>query len=359
MLADRLSWRHSGAPFDPETDRGFVARILATLFGFGGILLLITLLLDGSPGRDSGSLVIVAASSLCVSAFILAVYERLPVWFLRAAPAIGTILVTLTIYYAGPAASAPYAMYMAWVVIAAALFLDTRLILAHGMLAIAAYAFILYELGGSDALDPLRITMTAGTILVVAIVMGGIAGQLREVLQKLEAAARTDPLTGLMNRRALEEAFDVELARAGRRGFGVGVVMLDLDGFKRFNDEHGHQAGDVALERLSNVLTAATRAIDHVGRMGGEEFAILAPESSTAGTLALAERLRRAIEVEFSALGGLTASCGVASYPDNGSDRHALIGAADRALYEAKALGRNRAVAASTKPRPAPDAIAS
>jgi diguanylate cyclase (GGDEF)-like protein len=189
--------------------------------------------------------------------------------------------------------------------------------------------------------------MMAGTVLVLSIIMGGIAGQLRQVLNQLEAAASTDPLTGLLNRRALEEAFDVELSRAGRGRFGVGVVMLDLDGFKRFNDQHGHQAGDAALQRLSHVLTDATRAIDHAGRVGGEEFAILAPESSTAGTLALAERLRRAVEIEFSGMGGITASCGVASYPENGLDRYALIGAADRALYEAKALGRNRAVASS------------
>jgi len=359
LAANPLSWRHPGAAFDPKTDRGWVVHILAVLFGFGGVLLYITLLFEGSPDRDSRSLAIVAASSLGVSAFLLIAYHRLPVWFLRAAPAIATILVTLTIYYAGPEASAAYAMYMAWVVIAAALFLDTRLILAHGVLAVAAYAFVLSRLEGSDGLDPLRITMTAGTILIVAFVMGGIAGRVREVLWRLEAAASTDPLTGLLNRRALEEAFDVELARASRGHFGVGVVMLDLDGFKRFNDEHGHQAGDVALERLSAVLSGATRAIDHVGRVGGEEFAILAPESNTAGTLALAERLRRAIEVEFSALGGLTASCGVASYPDNGADRHALIGEADRALYQAKALGRNRAIAASSKPRSPSDAVAS
>jgi diguanylate cyclase (GGDEF)-like protein len=358
MLADRLSWRHSEAAFDPETDRGWVARILATLFGFGGILLFSTLLLDGSPDRQPESLAIVAGSAMGVAAFILIAYDRLPVWFLRAAPAIGTLLVALSIYYAGPEASAAYALYMAWVVIAASLFLDTRLILAHGALSVAAYAFVLSLLDGTDGLDPLRITMTAGTVLVIAIVMGGIAGQLREVLKQLEAAAHTDPLTGLLNRRALEDAFDVELARAGRGHFGVGVVMLDLDGFKRFNDAHGHQAGDVALERLARVLTDATRAIDHVGRVGGEEFAILAPESSTAGTLALAERLRRAVEVEFSGMGGLTASCGVASYPDNGSDRHALVGAADRALYQAKALGRNRAEAASDAPRSPSGAVA-
>ena len=143
LLADRLSWRHPGATFEVETDRGWVARILAILFGFGGILLLSTLLLEGSPERDSESLAIVAFAALGLAIFILIVYERLPVWFLWLAPGIGTLFVALTIYYAGAEASAAYAMYMAWVVIAAALFLDTRLILAHGALAIVAYAFVL------------------------------------------------------------------------------------------------------------------------------------------------------------------------------------------------------------------------
>jgi diguanylate cyclase (GGDEF)-like protein len=350
MVADRLSWRYSDAGFDVETDRGWVARILAVLFGFGGVLLLLTLLLEGAPGRKPEQLGLVALAAIGIAIFILILYERLPVWFLRAAPGIGTLLVALTIYYAGPGASAAYAMYLAWVVVAAALFLDTRLILAHGALSIAAYAFVLAQLEGTDGLDPLKIAMAAGTALVILIVMGGIAGQLREVLRQLESAASTDPLTGLLNRRALEEACDVELSRAARRGFGVGVVMLDLDGFKRYNDDHGHQAGDIALQRLSRVLVDATRAIDHVGRVGGEEFAIIAPESGTAGTLALAERLRRAVEIEFSGADALTASCGIASYPENGPDRYALIGAADSALYEAKALGRNRAIASSRTP---------
>jgi diguanylate cyclase (GGDEF)-like protein len=350
LLADRLSWRDPNGSFDPEADRGFIARILAYLFGLGGLLLLVSLLLRGSEDRDAENLAYVALASLVIAAFILLVYERLPIWFLRGAPGIGTVLVSLTVYFAGGEASAPYAMYMAWVVVSASLFLDIRLVLAHGVLCVGAYAFVLSILDGGNELDGLRIVMLAGTVGVVALVMGGITAQIREVLRRLENAASTDPLTGLLNRRAFEEAFETELARARRGNFSIGVVMLDLDGFKRYNDEHGHHAGDVALQRLSGVLADGTRAIDHVGRIGGEEFAILAPESGTAGTLAMAERLRRSVELQFSGI-GLTASCGVASYPENGAERLKLMNAADRALYEAKASGRNRAVASSDRPR--------
>jgi len=349
-LVDRLRGTYGTTGLETDVDRGWAARLLACLFGFGGILLLITLLLPGPVEREPGSLALVAGAAIAVAVFLLVVFDRLPVWFLRAAPAAGTALVALAIYYSGPESSASYAMYMAWVVIAASLFLDTRLILAHGALAVGAYAMVLALLDGTDGLDALRLTMTAGTVLIVALVMGGISGQLREVLRRLQAAARTDPLTGLLNRRALEEAFEMELARAGRGKFGLGLVMLDLDGFKAFNDEDGHPAGDAALERLGYALVGATRAIDHVGRVGGDEFAILAPQSTTAGTLALAERLRRAVEIEFSGFGGLTASCGVACYPDNGADRASLVAAADRALYSAKERGRNHAVASDMKP---------
>ncbi len=354
-LVERLSWRQRASGFDSEVDRGWVAHILAYLFGVGGILLLITLLLPGAPGRDSQALAVVAGSALAIAAGIVAAFDRLPMWFLRGAPALGTLLVALSINFAGPQASAAYALYLAWAVIAASLFLDTRLTLAHGAIAVGAYATVLAFHSGTDDLDALRITMTAGTVVVVALVMGGVSTQTRQALQRLENAARTDPLTGLLNRRALGDAFDVELSRAARGNFQVGVVMLDLDGFKRFNDRNGHPAGDAALRRLSYALLRTTRAIDHVARVGGEEFTILAPESDTAGTLALAERLRRAIEIEFSGSEALTASCGVASFPGNGLDRASLIRAADGALYEAKALGKNRAVAASSG-RPSADA---
>ncbi len=159
---------------------------------------------------------------------------------MRAAPAIGTLLVALSIYYAGARLRGVYAMYMAWVVIAAALFLDTRLILAHGAFAIGAYAFVLSLLEGSDGLDPLRIVMTAGTVLVVALVMGGIAAQLREVLRApSRRPPSTDPLTGLLNRGRSRRRSTSSLRARARGGFGVGVVMLDLDGFKEFNDEQG------------------------------------------------------------------------------------------------------------------------
>ena len=359
-LAERLTWRDAEARLDARADRGWIARILAYLYGFGGLLLFITLLLPGAADRDPGSLAIVASACLALAVFIIAVFDRLPLWFLRGAPALGTIIVAFAIYFSGAQASAAYAMYMAWIVIAASLFLDFRLILAHGAIAVAAYATVLALRDGTNSLDALRLVMTAGTVVVVALVMGGIAGQLRDVLKRLEAAARTDPLTGLLNRRALEESFDLELARATRGGFSVGVVMLDLDGFKAFNDKHGHPTGDKALQRLSRVLKHATRGIDHVARVGGEEFAVIAPESDTAGTLALAERLRRAVEIEFSGM-NLTASCGVASYPVNGTDQRSLVGAADQALYTAKARGRNHAAASDAKPdlgsRPASSAV--
>jgi diguanylate cyclase (GGDEF)-like protein len=171
-------------------------------------------------------------------------------------------------------------------------------------------------------------------------------------MSQLHSAAQTDPLTGLLNRRALDDSFSRELARAERAGEPLGVVILDLDGFKKFNDDRGHQEGDRALQRLGLVLADKTRAGDVMARIGGEEFALLVPNSDTPGVLVLAERLRRGVEVEFGGDGRLTASCGVASYPANGTSPASLIAAADRALYKAKRQGRNRVVAA---PEGAPD----
>ena len=349
---DRLRWRGSGARLGDSADPATIARTLAYLFGFGALLLLATLLLPGSAQRQDGPLLAIAGVALLVAAVLITVYDRLPIWLLKLAPGLGTGLVALVVGFAGPSASAAYAMYLVWVVIAAGCFFSVRLTLAHGLVAIVAYA-IAMKVSGYQGLFGLQLAMTAGTGVVAAGVMCGLASQLREVMARLEDAARTDPLTGVLNRLALADAFERELVRARRVDRAVGLVMLDLDHFKRYNDEWGHPEGDEALRRAATAIEHSTRGIDTVARLGGEEFAIIVPEADTAGALVLAERVRRAVELEFSGeQPPLTASCGVASFPADGFERSALLAAADRALYEAKAQGRNRAVASRGEREP-------
>ena len=342
-----MGLRSVEVPLDPSSDPGTIARMLAYLFVLGGLLLLGTLLLPGSPERQDGELVAIACVGFAIAFALLAGYDGIPLGVLRLVPLVGTALVGLVVYYADADSGAAYALYLAWVLVAAGMFFDVGLILFHGTVALGVYAVALIANDVPDETVGLRLAMTAGTVLAVTLVMGGIGRRVRAVLSRLETAAHTDPLTGLLNRRALDYAFQRELGRAERTEQPVGVVILDIDGFKRYNDERGHLDGDRALQRLGRVLHEKTRAEDHVARIGGEEFAIVAPDCDTAGALALAERLRRGVEVEFAMDGGLTASCGVASHPEEGDTPPALIAAADIALYEAKARGRNRALASS------------
>ena len=158
-------------------------------------------------------------------------------------------------------------------------------------------------------------------------------------------AARTDPLTNLANRREFDERFGNELERARRGGRPLAIVVLDLDGFKAYNDALGHQAGDDALREFADLLRRTTRAIDTVARTGGEEFAILAPEARAGDAHAYAERVRSSVERSFTEpRERLTVSCGIAVFPACGANSRDLLLAADRAMYLAKADGRNRTV---------------
>jgi diguanylate cyclase (GGDEF)-like protein/PAS domain S-box-containing protein len=173
----------------------------------------------------------------------------------------------------------------------------------------------------------------------------------KELQWKLERQSRTDPLTGCANRRHFLELAEHELARARRYTEEVSVLMLDLDHFKEINDRYGHQAGDLTLRRLVQVCQATLRAEDTVGRLGGEEFAILLPESARNKALEVAERLCRAIASAEVPLEGkaplrFTTSIGVATLAQEDSDISLVLGRADKALYEAKSAGRNRVVVA-------------
>jgi diguanylate cyclase (GGDEF)-like protein len=162
--------------------------------------------------------------------------------------------------------------------------------------------------------------------------------------------ARIDALTGLSNRRALEEILAAEISRAQRFRHELAVVVLDLD---RFNDSFGHGAGDVMLRAVSRLLTSLARQGDTVARWGGEEFVVVLPETDLPGAQRFAERLRRTIEAHAVGDMRTSASCGVATMlPEDTVE--ALLGAADQALYQAKSNGRNRTESAVRGgPRPA------
>jgi two-component system cell cycle response regulator len=162
--------------------------------------------------------------------------------------------------------------------------------------------------------------------------------------------SRKDGLTELYNHRFFHQLLETEVSRALRYNRVVSLLMMDIDNFKRFNDSHGHPAGDVALKQLSTLLKDASRSCDFVARYGGEEFAIIAPEASADSARRMAERIRELVaesvfEGEEAMPGGrLTISIGVATVPTQASEKCELVERADQALYRAKALGRNRVV---------------
>jgi diguanylate cyclase (GGDEF)-like protein len=173
--------------------------------------------------------------------------------------------------------------------------------------------------------------------------------QLQQALQDVQQQAITDPMTKLLNRRYVSEFLPAELSKAKRRSGPVAVIMLDVDRFKRLNDTHGHGAGDLVLRELAALLRSSIRAGDVAARWGGEEFILLLPESTLKGAADKAELIRKAItELELvyegKALPRFSASMGVAVFPGNGETMDALVRAADAALYEAKAAGRNKVV---------------
>jgi len=169
----------------------------------------------------------------------------------------------------------------------------------------------------------------------------------------LEHETHTDPLTGVYNRRFMEQRLREEVSKARRYHFRLAVLLLDLDHFKRVNDELGHQAGDQVLVEIGNLVNSELRDSDILARYGGEEFLVIAPNTAPTASAALAERLRNCIEshkflTDFDKARKLelrvTVSIGVANFGDTSNDEESLVQVADQNLYQAKDGGRNRVV---------------
>ena len=171
--------------------------------------------------------------------------------------------------------------------------------------------------------------------------------------QELEYWARFDPLiTGVANRRYFVEIVEAEMARSSRYGKSPSILMMDIDQFKEVNDAHGHQAGDIVLQALYETCKIVLREVDTVGRWGGDEFAILLPETPPAIAAQVAERLRGAIEntvvpLEMHSPLHFSVSIGCASRITKDDNMDTILNLADKALYDAKRTGRNRVCVAA------------
>jgi diguanylate cyclase (GGDEF)-like protein len=169
-----------------------------------------------------------------------------------------------------------------------------------------------------------------------------------QALRREQRAAITDSLTGLLNRRGLEDRLDEELARCRRAGHELSVVMIDCDGLKALNDSGGHELGDVVLQRIADCLREHKRMADVAARLGGDEFVVLLPETRAGDALGVAERFRRELAATPVADGRtITAALGIASFPADGDTAAALLRVADRTLYAAKQSGGNRTLTAA------------
>lgn len=178
--------------------------------------------------------------------------------------------------------------------------------------------------------------------------MTAVAVETQRLLLATKRLAELDGVTGVYNRRHFRVLLDQEVERARRSGRPLSLAMIDIDHFKRFNDTHGHQAGDEVLRHVAQLASRVLRRSDAVARYGGEEFVVLLPDAAVQDALAVAETIRAEVEKNPLTLAGMirplhvTVSLGVASFPADAINGLALVAVADRGLYQAKSRGRNR-----------------
>jgi diguanylate cyclase (GGDEF)-like protein len=207
--------------------------------------------------------------------------------------------------------------------------------------AMAAVLVALEALPGAALPLVLLAVAPACTLLLVGLLVGRLSVQLGRL-------AATDPLTGALNDRAIVEAFGRETARARRGGASLALALLDVDSFQRINQAHGYAAGDRVLREVALTLRATVRNYDSLGRHGGDRFALLLPGTSAEAAVALAERIRAAVEFKVGAAAGIrrivTVSIGIAASELHGESWDAMFRTAEAALQSAKRAGRNRAL---------------
>ena len=332
----------SNSPPVPEREQGpsMASRAAAVMMLTGAALVLVTVLLP-PPAQGSDTLILAFGGLSGLMGVALLRFREVPEAVLGIGTVVGTVVITLCTREAGlfgSGADDNEVLYL-WVCLYAFYFFSLPHALFQLGVVAVAYGILLVEQAPADTVLT-RLLTTMGTFLVAGLLVAWLRDSVRGMMGELSRRARLDPLTGALNRGALEERAALELARSRRARAPIGVVVVDIDRLKDLNDRFGHAAGDAALRRVAEELRAETRVVDAVARIGGDEFMILLPGASPGEARAIAERLRVAVRGRHaSSLGNVTLSMGVATASWSQASFEDLGCAADAAMYAAKRAG--------------------
>ena len=331
----------------PDRDDPLLERRVALAFFFvGGVVCGLGAVLKADlTATAHDAQLAAAAGTLLWGLVVLATPGR------RVAIQAGALLsiVLLGLILATSNALGPTGFFLLWPLVHLAYFSPRRIV-------IGGVALMAVTVGVASIVNPYmtdRLDMFVGTVACLGLMAGVVALMTERELvlrRALADAANTDALTGLLNRRGIEPELE-RLIDDGDGAGGLAIVMVDLDHFKRYNDRHGHLAGDAALRRVARALTGAAGAGDRVARFGGEEFTVALPGADARAARAYADRVRATLRDE-DVVGELrlTVSAGLAILGADGVTVDALLRRADEALYHAKAAGRDRVVSAASAP---------
>ena len=323
------------------------ARWLAVFLAAGGAYLaILSLAIPGFAGHGAVLAAVLALGVLLMAGGAAAWRwaARVPVGALSVVPPLSTMLIGAVNLMTRDTTTGSQ-LFMLWPVLYAACFLGRR----QTVVALAAMVVVQSVVMGALEPPAQAVTDTLGMAVAFTIVAAAILVFRRRVetgLAAMSVLAREDPLTGLPNRRAFDEALARSVALSDRTGAPLAVVLLDIDRLKGINDTRGHAEGDRALRDVGEALRGSARGTDLVARMGGDEFAMLLPGCSAAEAAGVASGTAAAIRLR-SIGRDVTVSMGIAALPDMASTGEELLAAADLALYTAKDDGRDRAFVAT------------
>src|SRR4051794_11631495 len=321
-------------------------RAAAVGYGIGALTLGVTLLTPDTDTSDHLGIAVIGVL-MAICAAVHALWRRPPSWwFLLGSPA-GAVMISALVAIAKPLALIP--IFYIWPLLLSGYFLQRREVLLNYALVGVGFGVVqIVWVAPVARLIEWVSVMVVGGVLAVLIV--ALKESLDGALGRLRLLATRDSLTGALNRRAFHEALDAAVARTARGDGTCAIAILDIDHFKRINDGHGHAIGDAALRHLVAVMEERTRLGDVLGRLGGEEFAVLLDGTDARGAEVYAEDLRAALaRAARTDVPPFTVSVGVAEIEDGGGTAEGMLLAADRALYAAKAAGRDRVVRACAR----------